>query len=90
MEWNRNKVGSWISDVITKRLTIIRTKARGNIPGWKEIVAGDKGEHSYYKWKSRALCRVEESTAQWRNNTGTERLQRSFYRGTGFCGVMGS
>ena len=19
--------------------------------GWKEIVAGDKGEHSYYKWK---------------------------------------
>ena len=35
--------------VITKRLTIIRTKARGNTPGWKEIVA--KGEHSYYKWK---------------------------------------
>ena len=32
-----------------KRLTIIRTKARGNIMGWKEIVAGDKGEHSYYK-----------------------------------------
>ena len=30
-EQNRNKVGSWISDVITKRLTIIRTKARGNI-----------------------------------------------------------
>ena len=29
MEWNRNKVGSRISDVITKRLTIIRTKARG-------------------------------------------------------------
>ena len=28
MEWNRNKVGSQISDVITKRLTIIRTKAR--------------------------------------------------------------
>ena len=25
-----------------KRLTIIRTKARGNIMGWKEIVAGDK------------------------------------------------
>ena len=49
MERNRNKVGSWISDVITKRLTIIRTKARGNIMGWKEIVAGDKGEHSYYK-----------------------------------------
>ena len=41
-EQNRNKVGSWISDVITKRLTIIRTKARGNITGWKEIVAGDK------------------------------------------------
>ena len=44
MERNRNKVGSWISDVITKRLTIIRTKARGNIPGWKEIVARDKGD----------------------------------------------
>ena len=41
MEWNRNKVGSRISDVITKRLTIIRTKARGNITGWKEIVAGN-------------------------------------------------
>ena len=51
MEWNRNKVGSCINDVITKRLTIIRTKARGNIPGRKEIVARDKGEHSYYKWK---------------------------------------
>ena len=25
-----------------KRLTIIRTKARDNITGWKEIVAGDK------------------------------------------------
>ena len=56
MERNRNKVGSWISDVITKRLTIIRTKARGNIPGQKEIVARDKGEHSYYKWKTRVLC----------------------------------
>ena len=51
MEWNRNKVGSRISDVITKRLTIIRTKAGGNIPGQKEMVAGDKGEHSYYKRK---------------------------------------
>ena len=36
-EWNRNKVGSQISDVITKRLTIIRTKARGNIPVWVEV-----------------------------------------------------
>ena len=51
MEWNRNKVGSRISDVITKRLTIIRTKAGGNIPGQKEMVARDKGEHSYYKRK---------------------------------------
>ena len=51
MEWNRNKVGSWISDVITKRLTIIRTEARGNILGWKEMVARDKGEHSYYNQK---------------------------------------
>ena len=89
-ERNRNKVGSQISDVITKRLTIIRTKARGNIPGRKEIVAGDKGEHSYYKWKSRALHGVEESIAQRRNNKGTGRLWRSFYRGMGFCGVTGS
>ena len=51
MEWNRNKVGSRINDVITTRLTIIRTKARGNILGQKEMVAGDKGEHSYYKQK---------------------------------------
>ena len=51
MEWNRNKVGSQISDVITKRLTIIRTNARGNILGQKKIVARDKGEHNYYKWK---------------------------------------
>ena len=90
MEWNRNKAGSQISDVITKRLTIIRTKARGNIPGWKEIVARDKGEHSYYKWKSRALHKAEESIVQRRNNKGTGRLQRSFYRGTGFCRVTGS
>ena len=90
MEWNRNKVGSRISDVITKRLTIIRTKARGNIPGPKEIVAGDKGEYSYYKWKSRVLRRAEKSIAQWRNNKGTGRLWRSFYRGMGFCGVMRS
>ena len=90
MEWNRNKVGSRISDVITKRLTIIRTQARGNIPGWKEIVAGDKGEHSYYKQKSRVLCRAEKSIAQWRNNKGTGRLWRSFYRGMGFCGVVRS
>ena len=34
-----------------KRLTIIRTMTQGNILGWKEIVARDKGEHSYYKWK---------------------------------------
>ena len=86
MEQNRNKVGSWISDVITKRLTIIRTKTRGNILGWKEIVARDKGEHSYYKQKSRA----EQSIAQWRNNKGTRRLWRSFYRGMGFCGVTRS
>ena len=78
----------WVAS-ITKRLTIIRTKARGNIPGWKEIVTRDKGKHSYYKQKSRALHRVEESIAWQRNNKGTGRLQRSFYRGTGFCGVMG-
>ena len=66
MERNRNKVGSWISDVITKRLTIIRTKARGNIPGQKEIVARDKGEHSYYKQKrySALWSRGEYGTAE--------------------------
>ena len=90
MEQNRNKFGSRISDVITNRLTIIRTKARGNIPGPKEIVAGDKGEHSYYKWKSRVLHGAEESIAWQRNNNGTGRLWRSFYRGMGFCRVMGS
>ena len=72
-----------------KRLTIIRTKARGNIPEWKDIVAGDKGEHSYYKWKSRVLHGAEESIAWRRNNKGTGRLQRSFYRSAGFCGVTG-
>ena len=36
MEWNRNKVGSWINDVITKRLTIIRTMARGKHTGMGE------------------------------------------------------
>ena len=65
-EQNRNKVGSWINDVITKRLTIIRTKARGNIPGWKEIVARDKGKHSYYKQKrySTLWSREEYSTVE--------------------------
>ena len=73
-----------------KRLTIIRTKARGNILGRKEIVAGDKGEHSYYKWKRRGLCGAKESIAWQRNNKGTGRLWRSFYRGAGFCRVTGS
>ena len=58
--------------------------------GWKEIVAGDKEEHSYYKWKSRVLCRVEESITWQRNSKGTGRLRRSFYRGMGLCRVMGS
>ena len=58
--------------------------------GWKEIVAGDKGEHSYYKWKSRVLHRVEESITWQRNSKGTGRLRRSFYRGMGLCRVMGS
>ena len=89
-ETTEDKEDDQISDVITKRLTLIRTKARGNIPGQKEIVARDKGEHSYYKWKSRVLHRVEESVVWQRNNKGTGRLQKSFYRGTGFCGVMGS
>ena len=56
----------------------------------KQIVARDKGEHSCYKQKSGVLHGVEESIAQQRNNWGTGRLQRSFYRGTGFCRVIGS
>ena len=40
-----------------QRLTIIRTKARGNIPGWKEIVTGDKVTINR---------RVECSEEQWR------------------------
>ena len=36
------------------------------------------------------LCRVEESIAWQRSNKETGRLQRSFYRGIGFCGVTGS
>ena len=73
-----------------KRLTIIRTKARGNIPEWKEIVAEDKGEHSYYKRKGRALRGVVETITRRRSNKGPRSLRKSFYRGTGFCGVMGS
>ena len=49
MEQNRSKHESQINDVITKRLAIIRTRSRGNIPGWKEIEARGKGKHSYYK-----------------------------------------
>ena len=54
-----------------KRLTIIRTMTRGNILGQKEIVARDKGEHSYYKWKGTAFCRAEETVMQWRSNKGS-------------------
>ena len=39
---------------------------------------------------TRALHRVEESIVWQRNNKGTGRLQRSFYRGTGFCRVTGA
>ena len=73
-------VGSWINDVITKRLTIIRTQARGNIPGWKEMVAGDKGKHSYYKqkrysalWSGGEYSTVEEKQRDWK--TAEELLQ---------------
>ena len=48
-----------------------------------EVAEAKAGEDS-------ALRRVEKSIAQRRNNKGTGRLRRSFYRGIGFCGVMGS
>ena len=48
--------------------------ARGNISGWEEIVVRDKEEHSYYKWKSTALCGAEETVMQWRSDKGSERL----------------
>ena len=51
---------------------------RGNISGWKEIVARNKGEHSYYKWKGTMLCRAEETVTQQRSNKGAGRLWRSF------------
>ena len=59
-------------------LTIIRTRQGVNILGQKEIVARDKGEHSYYKWKGTVLHAVEETVMQWRSNKGTGRLWRSF------------
>ena len=62
----------------------------GNQNRTEEVEAGGKGEHSYYKRKDSVLCRAEKSIARWRNNKGTGRLQRSFYRGTGFCGITGS
>ena len=52
---------------------------RGNIPGQKEIVARDKGEHtSYYKQKGTELHRAEETVMQQRSNKGSGRLWRSF------------
>ena len=42
MEWNRIKLLMMDQCCHHKRLTIIRTKARGNIMGWKKIVARDK------------------------------------------------
>ena len=46
----------------------MRTMTRGNIPGWKEIVARDKGEHSYYKWKGTALHIERWWSAQGRSS----------------------
>ena len=70
-----------------KRLTIIRTKARGNITGWKEIVARDKGEHSYYKRKRFSILKSEED-----NSTVEEwpRVWKSAEELLQGCGVMGS
>ena len=92
-EWQRIAEQNRIKLLMTdqrchhKRLTIIRTKARGNITGWKEIVAGDKGEHSYYKWKRFSTLKsgednsaVEEWPRVWKS--AEELLQG--------CGVMGS
>ena len=62
----------------------------GNQNRTEEVEARGKGEHSYYKWKGSALCGVEESVMQWRSDKGSGGLQKGFYRGMGFCGVMGS
>ena len=56
----------------------------------EEVEARGKGEHSYYKQIGSALRGAEKSIAWWRNNKGTGRLRRSFYRGMGFCRVTGS
>ena len=74
----------------------------GNQNGMEKVEAGGKGEHSYYKQKGSALrgaeetvigggdCNVvEETVMRWRSDKGSGRLQKGFYRGTGFCGVTG-
>ena len=61
-----------------------------NQNGTGEIEAKDKGEHSYYKWKGRALRGVVETITRQRSDKGSGSLWRSFYRGTGFCRVTGS
>ena len=61
-----------------------------NQNGTGEIEAEDKGEHSYYKQKGRALRGAVETITWQRSDKGSGSLQRSFYRGTGFCGVTGS
>ena len=62
----------------------------GNQNGTEEVEAGGKGEHSYYRQKDSALHRAEETVMRRRSDKGSGRLQKGFYRGTGFCGVMGS
>ena len=58
--------------------------------GWREIVAGEKGNIVTINGRDSVLQRVEETIAQWRSDQGSGSLQKCFYRGTGFCRVTGS
>ena len=62
----------------------------GNQNGTEEVEARGKGNIVTISRKGRALHGAEESIAWQRSNKETGRLWRGFYRGTGFCRVMGS
>ena len=49
---------------------MIRTMTRGNILGWREIVARGKGEHSYYIRKGTVLCGAEGTVTRKRSGKG--------------------
>ena len=70
-----------------KRLTIIRTKARGNITGQKEIVAGDKGEYSYFKQKRFSAPKSGEDNSMAEEWPRVWKSAEELLQG---CGVTGS